>query len=267
MNRSSLFKLLLIFVATLQSLFSDASSNNVSQTKVYLTFINDGRYDASNNLHVSFQLESATRFQRLEITTSYTGNTIRTNQQKDGKVDVDIIIRGGDLQPLLLPYSVKPTVRVEILDINFITVDNISGVFQGNVEPQTNNEIRFNKLHVFTDDETSAETNNYHAKLDYSLTNNCHQLSNQKSSTVADLLLYPNPVSDGNLFLQIPESLQNNVSISICNVLGALVKRVQSGYNLSNPVYVDLSGLNPGIYFVRVQSGQTEIVKKFNINR
>jgi hypothetical protein len=78
---------------------------------------------------------------------------------------------------------------------------------------------------------------------------------------------YPNPVSDGNLFLKIPESLQNNVSISICNVLGSLVKRVQTGSDLSNPVHVDLSGLNPGIYFVRVQSGQTEIVKRFNINR
>jgi hypothetical protein len=267
MNRSSLFKLLLVLVATFQSLFNVAASNNVSNTKIYLTLVNDGRYDASSDLHVSFQLESVTRFQRFEITTSNTSNNIRTNQQKDGKVDVDIIIRGGDLQPLLLPYSVKPTVRVEILDINFITVDNISGVFQGNVEPQTNNEIRFNKLHVFTDDETSAETNNYHAKLDYSLTNNSNQLSNQKSSTVSDLVAYPNPVSDGNLFLKIPESLQNNVSISICNVLGSLVKRVQTASDLSNPVHVDLSGLNPGIYFVRVQSGQTEIVKRFNINR
>lgn len=267
MNRSSLFKLLLVFVATFQSLFSVASSNYVSQTKVYLTFMNDGRYDASSDLHVSFQLESVTRFQRLEITTSNTSNTITTSQQKDGKVDVDIIIRGGDLVPLLLPYSLKPTIRVEILDINFITVDNISGVFQGNVEPQINNEIRFNELHVYSDDETSNDANNYHAKLDYSSTNSANQLSNHKSSTISDLLVYPNPVSDGNLFLQIPESFQNNVSISICNVLGALVKRVQSGSNLSNPIYIDLSGLNPGIYFVRVQSGQTEIVKKFNINR
>ena len=136
------------------------------------------------------------------------------------------------------------------------------------MEPQQNNEIHFTKLHVFTGDETATETNSIQAKIDYSTPLVQTQISQQnKVNAISDLLVYPNPVQDGNLFLQVPESLQNNVSISICNVLGALVKRVQSESTLSSPVHVDLSGLNPGIYFVRVQSGQTEIVKKFNINR
>jgi len=268
MNRSSLFKLLLVLIAVFQTLFIAASSNTESNSTVYLTLLNDGKFDASSDLHVRFQIESLTRFQKIEVNSTQANNSIRTIQLKDGKVDVDIIIRGGELTPLLLPYSVKPSIRIEIIDVHFITVDNISGVYQGNAEPHLNNEINFTKLHVFTGDETATETNNLQAKLDYSTPLVQTQIAQQnRVNTTSDLLVYPNPVLDGNLFLQIPESLQNNVSISISNVLGAVVKRVQTESNLSNPVHVDLSGLNPGIYFVRVQSGQTEIVKKFNINK
>jgi hypothetical protein len=268
MNRSSLFKLLLVIIAVFQTLFIAASSNTESNSTIYLTLLNDGRYDASSDLHVRFQIESQIRFQKIEVNSTHANNSIRTIQLKDGKVDVDIIIRGGELTPLLLPYSVKPSIRVEIADIHFITVDNISGVYQGNVEPHLNNEIRFTKLHVFTGNETAIEANSLQAKVDFSTPLVETQITQQnKINTVSDLLVYPNPVQDGNLFLQIPESHQNNVSISISNVLGTMVKRVQTESNFSNPVHVDLSGLNPGIYFVRVQSGQKEIVKKFNINR
>jgi hypothetical protein len=268
MNRSFSFKLVLVFIAVFQTLFIAASSNTESNSTVYLTLLNDGRFDASSDLHVRFQIESQTRFQKMEVYSSQANNSVLTNQLKDGKVDVDIIIRGGTLTPLLLPYSIKPSIRIEIADVHFITVDNISGVYQGNVEPQQNNEIHFTKLHVFTGDETATETNSIQAKIDYSTPLVQTQISQQnKVNAISDLLVYPNPVQDGNLFIQVPESLQNNVSISICNVLGALVKRVQPESSLSTPVHIDLSGLNPGIYFVRVQSGQTEIVKKFNINR
>ncbi len=268
MNRSSSFKLILVLIAVFQTLFIAASSNTESNSTVYLTLLNDGRFDASSDLHVRFQIESQNRFQKMEVNSSQANNSVRTNQLKDGKVDVDIIIRGGALTPLLLPYSIKPSIRIEIADVHFITVDNISGVYQGNAEPHQNNDIHFTKLQVFTGDETATETNSLQAKLDYSTPIISVQNSQQiRGNTVSDLLVYPNPVQDGNLFLQIPESLQNNVSISICNVLGALVKRVQPESSLSSPLHVDLSGLNPGIYFVRVQSGQTEIVKKFNINR
>ena len=268
MNRSFSFKLVLVLIAVLQSFYSVALNNTVANSTVFLTLLNDGRYDASSDLHIRFQIESQSRFQKIEVNSIQANNSVRTNQLKDGKVDVDIIIRGGELTPLLLPYSVKPSVRVEILDFHFITVDNISGVFQGNVEPHLNNEINFTKLHVFTGDETATETISLQAKLDFSTPLFSEQNSQQnRINTVSDLLVYPNPVQDGNLFLQLPESLQSNATISICNVLGALVKRVQTESNLISPVQVDLSGLNPGIYFVRVQSGQTEIVKKFNISR
>ena len=268
MNRSFSFKLVLVLIAVLQSFYSVALNNTVANSKVFLTLLNDGRYDASSDLHIRFQIESQSRFQKIEVNSIQANNSVRTNQLKDGKVDVDIIIRGGELTPLLLPYSVKPSVRVEILDVHFITVDNISGVFQGNVEPHLNNEIHITKLHVFTGHETATETNSLQAKLDFSTPLLSEQNSQQnRINTVSDLLVYPNPVQDENLFLQLPESLQSNATISICNVLGALVKRVQTESNLTSPVHVDLSGLNPGIYFVRVQSGPTEIVKKFNINR
>ena len=168
MNRSSLFKLLLVIIAVFQTLFIAASSNTESNSTIYLTLLNDGRYDASSDLHVRFQIESQIRFQKIEVNSTQANNSIRTIQLKDGKVDVDIIIRGGELTPLLLPYSVKPSIRVEIADIHFITVDNISGVYQGNVEPHLNNEIHFTKLHVFTGDETATETNSLQAKLDFS---------------------------------------------------------------------------------------------------
>ncbi len=280
MNRSSLFKLLLVLIAVFQTLFISASSNKESNSTVYLTLLNDGKFDASSDLHVRFQIECLNRFQKIEVNATHANKSIRLegdinfmgqvliSQLKDGKVDVDIIIRGGELTPLLLPYSVKPSIRIEIIDVHFITVDNISGVYQGNVEPHLNNEINFTKLHVFTGDETATETNSLQAKLDYSIPLVQTQITQQnRVNTVSDLLVYPNPVLDGNLFLQIPESMQNNVSISISNVLGSMVKRVQTESNFSNPVHVDLAGLNPGIYFVRVQSGQIEIVKKFNINR
>ena len=152
MNRSSLLKVLFVLIAVFQTLFIAASSNTESNSTIYLTLLNDGHYDASSDLHVRFQIESQIRFQKIEVNSTQANNSIRTIQLKDGKVDVDIIIRGGELTPLLLPFSVKPSIRVEIADIHFITVDNISGVYQGNVEPHLNNEIRFR--HKDTHDST-----------------------------------------------------------------------------------------------------------------
>jgi hypothetical protein len=128
MKRSYFLGALLVALVTLQSFTLLAGKVETWSSPVYLTLPNDGSVKTNSTLRVTLQFEADSRIQSLEINEPLSlaeGQEVKTAKLKDGKVDVDIIIRGGSLIPFLHPYSTKPAVRIQILDVHFITVDNL----------------------------------------------------------------------------------------------------------------------------------------------
>ncbi len=66
---------------------------------------------------------------------------------------------------------------------------------------------------------------------------------------------YPNPVSDNYLHF---ESI-NSIEVKIYDILGKLVKKEYLDHNLSS---IDISGLNKGVYLVRMSAGSQSFTKK-----
>lgn len=67
--------------------------------------------------------------------------------------------------------------------------------------------------------------------------------------------IYPNPVND-ILFLK---STENSFSVSITGINGRIVISEKS----NNSNIIDVSELNPGMYFIRIESSSGNITKKF----
>jgi hypothetical protein len=76
----------------------------------------------------------------------------------------------------------------------------------------------------------------------------------------ASLTIQPNPVS-GELRIQNAELKIEN--IEIYNVLGKKIFSQQPGARSQQQIIIDVSNLNPGIYFVKVRGEKEEAVAKF----
>lgn len=79
-------------------------------------------------------------------------------------------------------------------------------------------------------------------------------------SLVNDLVLYPNPIRDGVLFIKNVN--QKNVSFRIVNYMGQTVMQNQ----LSNDK-INVARLSNGMYFLEVNTGNKTITKKFIITK
>lgn len=77
-----------------------------------------------------------------------------------------------------------------------------------------------------------------------------------------DFALYPNPAQE-QIYLSIPE-VKADVQLSIFNALGKLIlnKRIEVNSNASLNTTVDISGLPPGVYTLRIQSESESGSKK-----
>ena len=274
MNRSYFFGAVLVAIASIQSFSLFAGNEQTWSTPVYLTVPNDGSLDASRDIHMTLQIEGSALIRSMEVRNPKNGTVedIRTAQFKDGKVDVDIIIRGGTLLPFLRPLSVKPYARIEVLNISYITVDNISGVYQANTSPSVSVQPRLSNIYIYgAGDSEMNVSNNLGATLELSGA----MLENQTSSSIrnenavvaSEIALYPNPVRDGNLFIRVPETMGTISQISVLNALGGLVKQFRPESTYGAPVQLPLEGISAGVYFVRISSASGEVVKKFNIAR
>ena len=85
----------------------------------------------------------------------------------------------------------------------------------------------------------------------------------QKEKSVA---IYPNPYQDGKLTLELTGfETQNEVKIKVINLIGQTI--YQTSITNSTRANLDLSGkLNESIYFVSIESGNTQIVKKLIVH-
>jgi hypothetical protein len=89
-------------------------------------------------------------------------------------------------------------------------------------------------------------------------------ISKEEAGEILDL--YPNPVVD-RFFLKIPARVTAITSVGIYDMSGVMVKRIdqqiQSGRD--QVIEVSVSQLNPGIYFIRIESGAGSVYKRFGV--
>ena len=197
--------------------------------------------------------------------------TIRTASLIDGKVDVDIIIKIAFYTDKMLPLSDEPTVRINVGMMSFITVDNISGVFQnGNNSGQ--NPAHLQDVSVFIDNNNTIGNSSENNIANGSTLDIGEFQLNEVSSiqpirnTSIDILLFPNPVNGSTLNITSKFEMDGASEILIHNAIGNLVKKQsvnQSSGN--NTIQIGVDELSTGIYFLTLRNPLGESVKKFTI--
>jgi hypothetical protein len=71
----------------------------------------------------------------------------------------------------------------------------------------------------------------------------------------AGFIAYPNPAT-GSFTIQLPGGIHNSV-VEICNSQGKFIME----YAVENHTTIDLSGLPPGFYYIRIQQSHSKAVK------
>lgn len=83
-----------------------------------------------------------------------------------------------------------------------------------------------------------------------------------QANNVSQSLVYPNP-ANGNAFVKLTLSKNENVQISVMNIVGQVVKTTSANGTIGeNNIQFDLSGLNSGVYMVNVKAGNNSSTKK-----
>ena len=82
----------------------------------------------------------------------------------------------------------------------------------------------------------------------------------------AAVRMYPNPVNE-SLYIQVPLSGNNAITVGVYSVIGKLVYQ-ETYTNSGQPHVLHLGSIEAdGIYFIKLQSGNEIITRKFNLNR
>ena len=129
--------------------------------------------EAGTLVHVHMNLDGIkpTHFEANAINNPFTNvDDFRIESRGDGKVDVDIIIRAENVAN---NQGGETEVMVGVMDLDYITVDNISGVFETGSEPNSNVQAR-----IMKGDETKPN-NNLEADLNF-------KAENASFSSIAD---------------------------------------------------------------------------------
>ncbi|MDD3003437.1 T9SS type A sorting domain-containing protein [Flavobacterium sp.] len=80
------------------------------------------------------------------------------------------------------------------------------------------------------------------------------------SVAIEDLNLYPNPVSNGKIYITSKNA--SSKEITIYDVLGKRV--LQTSLNVNNKE-VNVSALNSGVYIIKIQEGDASTTRKLII--
>ena len=81
------------------------------------------------------------------------------------------------------------------------------------------------------------------------------EINGQKNNTIEGLTIYPNPVSNGNLYISSTKNLSKH--IEIFDVLG---KKLYHFRLLGS--FLDVSRLNTGVYIIKITENNTTVTRK-----
>ena len=105
----------------------------------------------------------------------------------------------------------------------------------------------------------SGNTNNFY--LDNIMIGEADVLMSAQNQNNSRLSVYPNP-TNGNSVIDIENLAAVNIEVTLINILGSKVMELYSGAVVSNyqSIDVNLTNLDKGIYFVRVNSNGNTIL-------
>lgn len=264
-------------LSSLNSLSASERTRNCS-APLYLTIPNNGIIVKGSQVVVHVQLEKSESVSTIEViaASGVTPTEVRTNFQKDGKVDVDIIIRGENFLPFLYPYASGPTAHIRIATISYITVDNISGVFEANnSNPSLDVSSRLIEMSVdngipqlgSNGNGTNNEASISMGTVSVNSISSSITVDETKAIVADNITLYPNPIRDNVLNLSFSQGSTSIQGVRVFNALGAIVYQDLSKQLITGTYTVQLPILPAGIYFVRVSLDSNEVVKKFNLSK
>ena len=196
--------------------------------------------------------------------------SIRTTVARDGKVDVDIIIRTEYYSTKFQPFTNEPNIRIEVGIMSFITVDNISGVFQ-NGSGVGQNPAHLQNISVFIDDHNDENQSDNNITNESSLNLGDFQLNEINSiqpvkNQFDEVTLFPNPINGSLLNIASKSEFDGITEIVIHNAIGNLVKKQNTNQNTgSNTIQINVDELSSGIYFLTVSNASGKTVKKFTV--
>lgn len=242
---------------------------------IVLTIPNTVRTSTSSIIHVHANIGIPQGLQIRQFTPSTPKGiaepiSIRTSVARDGKVDVDIIIRTEYYSSKFQPFTNEPNVRIEVGIMSFITVDNISGVFQ-NGSDVGQNPAHLQDVSVFIDDHNIENQSGNNITNESSLNLGDYQLNEINSiqtvkNLFAEITLFPNPVNGSLLNIASQSEFDGITEILIHNAIGNLVKKQNTNQNIgSTTIQMNVDELSSGIYFLTVSNPSGKTVKKFTI--
>jgi len=80
------------------------------------------------------------------------------------------------------------------------------------------------------------------------------------------MLVYPNP-NNGNFTLNLSAVKDQVTNVKIMNMVGGVVYQEKAAQNASFNQNINLSNLSEGVYTLRIQTNNGEIVKKMVIKK
>jgi hypothetical protein len=264
-----------LFAAILSLVFSASiqAANYTGNSDLFIILKKDGTVPMDRDFHVTVQIDvpQSSTFQLSPSNPLVFENVVgsyKTGSCKDGKVDVDIIIRGGSLKPIINGNTSDEDVKIKLFVCEVITVDNISGVYQASGSGSTGHAARVSKTttHVEVNSGESnglssipvVDQNAVRAEL-------FPTVANTIGRTTEDVVLYPNPVTDGVLNINGNDVLVAG-AVTIHNALGATV----ASMNITGDeqvVQFPLENLSKGVYYARIKTNDGLLIKKFNVIR
>lgn len=79
----------------------------------------------------------------------------------------------------------------------------------------------------------------------------------QPSATIEELSFYPNPVSNGKIYITSKSSQSKD--ISIYDVLGKKVLQATLNVNVKE---LNIASLSPGVYIIKIKEGEATATRK-----
>lgn len=278
---------MLILFAFTFSLSSIADNINCEQQQqfsqdIFITINNDSRIHENSIIRIKLEFTANSNVSSLIISDYKNPSDLdpfedkvpneRTGQLKDGKVDVDIIIRGSDLSIYRDPSFSKDYIKINVLTFDFITVDNISGVYE--TEGSTSNEsfaYRIVSTEISNENEVNNTITNVEGIFSIGLSNIKYSTSNSsgnlnvESFTSNDITLYPTPVRNSTFRVKANIEVGDFKNISVFNVVGGLVHQESLKNLIISDHQFNLPQLPSGVYFLNLETTKGRIVKKFNL--
>lgn len=274
MKANSTFSVMLVAILSLLFSANVHSNSYTGNSDLFLILKNNGTVPFDGDLKVRIQMDVPTS-STLQVTPANSPifnnivESYKVGACKDGKVDVDIIIRGGSLKPHFQAQQENGAdVRIKIFTCDIITVDNISGVHQASGSGNNYSAARITKITAVNG---SEETNIQGISSAIGL--NVETIRNEAveadavgaSKSTGEIVLYPNPVTEGNLFIKGNDALVNG-TLTIHNALGATV--LSTAVNAEQSVVeIPVEKLSKGVYYARIQTTSGLVIKKFNVTR